>query len=71
MLWTFHRDGAFLHYEIRQAFDKEGYEFVVRHPDGREECEQFSDSESLNKRALELQKTLLDGGWFLAGDPRR
>jgi hypothetical protein len=68
MLWTFYRDDDHLHYEIRRALDGAGFELVVYHPDGRQECERFADSAALNRRALEVQHTLLDGGWFVAAD---
>jgi hypothetical protein len=71
MLWTFYRDGRCLNYEIRQALDGSGFELIVRYPDGREVSERFTDSGALNRRALELQNNLLNGGWFVAGDPRR
>jgi hypothetical protein len=71
MLWTFYRDGRCVNYEVRNAPDGSGFELIVRHPDGGETREQFANSEALNRRALELQNSLLDGGWFVAGDPRR
>jgi hypothetical protein len=71
VLWTFYRDGRCMNYEIRQSLDGSGFELLVRYPDGVEVCERFTDSEALNRRALEIQSRLLDGGWFVAGDPRR
>lgn len=71
MLWTFSRNGRHLHYEIRRAVDGFGFELVVYYPDGRQDCERFADSAALNRRALEVQQALLDGGWFIAADPRR
>jgi hypothetical protein len=71
MLWTFCRQGQRVCYEIRLVSDGPGYELVVRDEHGRECVEQFLDSASLNRRALELEEHLLGEGWWLASDPRR
>jgi hypothetical protein len=71
VLWTFYRDGRCLNCEIRQALDGSGFQLIIRHADGRETREQFTDTGAVNRRALEIQSALLDGGWFVAGDPRR
>lgn len=72
MLWTCCRnDGVRLHYEIRTAADGAGFELVLYHPGGRQECETFADSGALNRRALKLQQTLLDEGWLIEGAPDR
>jgi hypothetical protein len=71
MLWTFSRDGCNMHYEIRRAEDGQGFEIVKYYADGRQECEWFAGSESLNQRAVKLQQALLDEGWCISADPRR
>lgn len=71
MLWTFHREGKQLVYEIRVSADARGFDLVIRQPDGTETVERFPDSAGVDRRALELQQQLLNDGWWLAGDPRR
>jgi hypothetical protein len=71
MIWTFHRKGEQLVYEIRRAPDATGIELVIQQPDGTETVERFADHSGVDRRALELQRQLLKDGWWLAGDPRR
>jgi hypothetical protein len=71
MLWSFHRAGEHLVYEIRTRADAEGFELIIRSPDGGEKVELFNDHVAVDRRAEELQRELLDNGWWLAGDPRR
>lgn len=71
MLWTFHRKGEQLVYEIRLSADAPGFELAIRQPDGTETVERFTDSTGVDRRSLELQQQLLNDGWWLAGDPRR
>lgn len=65
MLYTFHREGQQFHYEIHQAERDAGFELVLYHPDGRQTIEQFADSARLNHRTQELQRALLEDGWFI------
>lgn len=55
MLWTFHREGKQLVYEIRVSADARGFDLVIRQPDGTETVERFPDSAGVDRRALELQ----------------
>lgn len=71
MLWTFCREGYYRHYEIRLPLDGTGYEMVVRNQDGSARVEKFDNSESLNRRALEVQRQLVSDGWWVAGGGRR
>lgn len=71
MLWSFHRGGEHLVYEIRTTSDAEGFELIIRNPDGAETVELFEDHTSVDRRAEQLQRELLEAGWWLAGDPRR
>ncbi len=71
MLWSFHRAGEQLVYEIRTRSDAEGFELIIRDPNGTERIELFDDHGAVDRRAAELQRELLDNGWWLAGDPRR
>jgi hypothetical protein len=71
MLWSFHRRGEHLMYEIRPRNGAPGFELIIRGPDGSETIESFDDHTAVDGRAEELQRQLLDTGWWLAGDPRR
>ena len=71
MLWSFHRGGEHLAYEIRTMPGAEGYELIIRKSDGTETIELFEHHTDVDRRAEELQRELLDSGWWLAGDPRR
>ena len=71
MLWSFHRAGEHLAYEIRRSTERPGFELIIRQPDGSETLEYFADHTAVDKRAAELQQELLQNGWWLAGDPRR
>jgi hypothetical protein len=70
MLWAFHRRGQTLHYEIRRGENGAEFELVVYRANGEQTCERFPNSEALNRRTVELQRSLLDDGWFVT-DPRR
>ena len=71
MLWTFHRAGQHFHYEIRRAENNSDFELALYHPDGRQAVERFSDSGALNRRTQELQRSLLEDGWFISADLTR
>jgi hypothetical protein len=71
MLWTYCREGCQIYYEIRQALDSDGFELVLKYPDGSERCEAFDDPKALERRASEVESFLSSDGWHLAGDPRR
>lgn len=71
MLWSFHKGGEHLVYEIRSRTETRGFELIIRKPDGSETVELFDDHRDVDRRAEELQRELLHSGWWLAGDPRR
>lgn len=71
MLWSFHRGGEHLVYEIRSRTEAKGFELIIRKPDGSETVEFFDEHTAVDRRAEELQRELLHHGWWLAGDPRR
>jgi len=71
MLWSFHKGGEHLVYEIRSRTEAKGFELIIRKPDGSETVELFDDNRGVDRRAEELQRELLHSGWWLAGDPRR
>lgn len=58
-------------YEIRTRSDAAGFELIIRKQDGTETTEHFDDHASVDRRAEELQRELIESGWWLAGDPRR
>lgn len=65
MIWFFERHQARLSYEIRRATQGTEFELVIRHPDGTEELEAFSDASELMERSLRLRDTLLSQGWHV------
>ena len=71
MLWSFHKGGQHLMYEIRARTDARGYELIIHNDDGSETVELFDDHTAVDTRAETLQRELLQNGWWLAGDPRR
>lgn len=70
MLWSFHREGKQLTYEIRTPAE-ETYEIVIHEPGGGERVERFHSAAAVDERARELQQQLVSDGWWLASDPRR
>jgi hypothetical protein len=71
MLWSFHRDGKQLSYEIKPTPEDGGYEIVIHDPDGTSRVERFDSAARVDERARSLQLTLVNDGWWLASDPRR
>ena len=71
MLWTFHRAGQQFHYEIRRAENDSDFELVLYQPEGNQTIERFADSGALNRRTQELQRSLLEDGWFISADLTR
>jgi hypothetical protein len=70
MVWSFHRDGKQLTYEIRST--AEGlFEILIHEPDATDRIERFHSAAAVDERARQLQKQLVDDGWWLASDPRR
>jgi hypothetical protein len=69
MLWSFHRAGEHLMYEIRTRADASGFELLIRKGDGSETVERFDDQAAVDRRSAALQRELLDAGWWVAGDP--
>lgn len=70
MIWFFQRDAEQLHYEVRRQPDGDGYDLIVRYPDGSERVERFEDVAELNTRSLQLNRALQEQGWR-ALDARR
>jgi hypothetical protein len=71
MLWSFHRDGKQLSYEIRPAPDGVAFEIVIHEPEGTDRVEQFDTANEVDERARQIQQQLVNDGWWLASDPRR
>ena len=63
MIWFYERKGEHLRCEIRQQVEGDRFTLVVTMPDGTERFEVFDDSSALNRRSLELEKTLAGKGW--------
>jgi hypothetical protein len=63
MLWFFERHHSRLHYEVRRQPDGDDYELVITQPDGRQDVEQFADSDDLLDRMQRLQRSLHADGW--------
>jgi hypothetical protein len=70
MLWSFHRDGKQLTYEIRTP-EKDTFEIIIHEPGREDRIERFHSAAAVDDRARELQQQLVDDGWWLASDPRR
>jgi len=64
MVFFFERGGQFIRCESRPADGGSGYELAIVYPDGREDIERFEDPDELNRRQLELERSLTAGGWF-------
>ena len=71
MLWSFHRDGKQLTYEIRSTSEEGGFEITIHEPDREDRIERFETAAEVDERARQLQQQLVDDGWWLASDPRR
>jgi hypothetical protein len=63
VIWFYERQGEHLRCEIRQQIEGDRFALVVTLPDGTERVEMFDDSQKLNRRSLELEKTLQQKGW--------
>ena len=63
MIWFYERQGEHLRCEIRQIVEGDRFALVVTLPDGTERTEFFDDGATLNRRSMELQKTLTEKGW--------
>jgi hypothetical protein len=64
LVFFFERGGQFIRCESRESSDGSCLELVILYPDGREEIERFDDSEELNRRQMELERSLTSTGWF-------
>jgi hypothetical protein len=71
MLWSFHRDGKQLSYEIRPTPEGAAFEIVIHEPEGSHRVERFETAAEVDERARQLQQQLVNDGWWLASDPRR
>lgn len=63
VIWFYERKGEHLRCEIRQQIEGDRFALVVTLPDGTERTEMFDDSGALNRRSVELEKTLASKGW--------
>jgi hypothetical protein len=63
VIWFYERKGEHLRCEIRQQVEGDRFELVVTLPDGTERVETFEDSSELNRRSIQLEKSLAVKGW--------
>ena len=63
MIWFYERKGEHLRCEIRQQVEGDRFALVVTLPDGTERYEIFDNSGALNRRSIELEKSLGRKGW--------
>ena len=63
MIWIYGHDERRLLYEIRPENTGDGYQIVVKYPDGRVRVERAADSAELIRRSRELQQELQADGW--------
>ena len=63
VIWFYERKGEHMRCEIRQLIEGDRFSLVVTLPDGTERMEVFDDSSALNRRSIELEKTLVQKGW--------
>lgn len=63
VIWFYERKGEHMRCEIRQLIEGDRFSLVVTLPDGTERIEVFDDSSALNRRSIELEKTLVQKGW--------
>jgi hypothetical protein len=63
VIWFYERKGEHMRCEIRQLIEGDRFSLVVTLPDGTERIEVFDNSSALNRRSIELEKTLVQKGW--------
>jgi hypothetical protein len=63
MIGFLERGFQLLSYEISRTVDEQGYELVIKRPDGSERVEQFVDPTMLIERMRQLERLLLGTGW--------
>jgi hypothetical protein len=63
VIWFYERKGEHMRCEIRQLIEGDRFSLVVTLPDGTERIEVFDDSSALNRRSIELEKSLVQKGW--------
>ena len=63
VIWFYERKGEHLRCEIRQLVEGDRFALVITLPDGTERTEYFDDGAALNRRSMELEKTLTGKGW--------
>lgn len=63
VIWFYERKGEHMRCEIRQLIEGDRFSLVVTLPDGTERIEVFDNSSALNRRSIELEKSLVQKGW--------
>jgi hypothetical protein len=64
VFYFFKRGNDTVRCEVRADSGGTGYEIVITDPDGTERVEQFTTSEQVHDRWLELHKRFEDEGWW-------
>jgi hypothetical protein len=63
MMWFYERGGEHLSCEMRMILDGDGYELVVKWPNGHEHTEHYRDQGRLLRRWCELDRAWEAQGW--------
>ena len=64
-------DHALFRDGLRSLLEARGVEVIAEAQDGHQAVERFADSGALNRRTQELQRSLLEDGWFISADLTR
>jgi hypothetical protein len=67
MLWCFERDDESLKLEMRYDNDTSEFVVIVRHPDGREQTERFTDGDEYGAWLETFERNLEDQHWTRRG----
>jgi hypothetical protein len=64
VFYFFRRGSQTIRYEVRSSIDGMGYEIVIYEQNGAERIEQFTTSDQVHERWMEIHKTLEVEGWW-------
>jgi hypothetical protein len=64
VFYFFKRGSETVQCEVRNALNGSGYEIVITEPGGLQRLEQFTTSEQVHKRWIELHKRFEHEGWW-------
>jgi hypothetical protein len=69
MLWCFERDDESLKLEMRYDNDTSEFVVIVRHPDGREQTDRFTDGDEYGAWLETFERNLEDQHWTRRSGP--